>query len=152
MRESVRQTAEARALRLAYRTPATACHALVARIPDLAIVLPEVRCGYEPAPDLISLTHRNALPELLHEVMHAVWHQSRLNVPALTTCTPFGLSALAAEVGASYLGGLIGLTNAPEPCAETISRGWVAVLRADPRILPTAVEAAACAVTYILRR
>jgi antirestriction protein ArdC len=156
MHESLRHTPEAWALRARYASPLAACQGLLARS-TATVVWAEVS-DYDPAldrmalPDLSTLFSGDWCTLVLHNLVHAAWHPRRLNSPPLTLCHPFSTAALTAALGANYLAGVVGIATEPEPPTDAYLQGWVDALQRDPRMLPAAVEGAACAVTYLLKR
>jgi hypothetical protein len=150
---------EARMERTAYHTPLAACRALASRLPGLTVLWREAGSGeYSPVTDAIVAgfgrhTARNRVwcRPFLHDLVHAAFHPSRLAIPTLTTCQPFTVSDLTAELGAAYLAGATGLPAAVGHVAP-YCQCWLDALRADPHLLPAAVDAAAVAVTYLLTR
>ena len=91
---------------------------------------------------------------LLHELTHSTGHQSRLN---RLESDGFGSDSysreeLVAELGASFLAGEAGIQEETEVNSAAYIAGWLKVLKADKRLVPSAAAAAQKAADMIMDR
>jgi antirestriction protein ArdC len=143
-------------------TPIERCAQLVAAMPHRpAISEGHQRAFYTPATDTLHMPIPACFqsPEahgatLLHELVHAVGHPSRLNRATLTDLCLFGdptyaKEELVAEMGAAYLCGVCGIANTTIDASAAYLQSWMAVLRHEPTMLVQAAAQAQRAADYI---
>ncbi|HEY5865449.1 MAG TPA: zincin-like metallopeptidase domain-containing protein, partial [Candidatus Tectomicrobia bacterium] len=143
-------------------TPIERCAHLVDAMPNPpTIIHGHQRAFYKPATDTLHLPSPTCFhsPEayyatLLHELVHAVGHRSRLNRATLTDLCLFGdptyaKEELVAEMGAAYLCGVCGIANATLANSAAYLQNWMLVLRQEPTMLVHAAAQAQKAADYI---
>ncbi len=93
---------------------------------------------------------------LMHELIHATGHHSRLNRDEVMTRTKFGSltytkEELTAEIGAAFLCNIAGIeTPALVENSEAYINGWIKELKDDKKFILSAASKAKKAVAYIL--
>ena len=148
---------------LAHRfTPLERCEHLVNAMPQRpAIIHGHQRAFYTPATDTLHMPVLACFqsPEahgatLLHELVHATGHRSRLNRSTLTDVCLFGdptyaKEELVAEMGAAYLCGVCGMANVTIENSAAYLQSWMTVLHHDATLLVHAAAQAQRAADYI---
>ena len=124
----------------------------------------ESRAYYHPTFDYINLPKKeNFISKefyysvLFHESIHATGHEKRLNRETLTQASYFGSSnysheELIAEMGASYLCGMTGISDATIDNSASYLSGWLAAIRKDNKLVLKAATQAQKAVDYLLQK
>lgn len=92
---------------------------------------------------------------LFHELGHSTGHESRLKRESLKDAVAFGTpryaaEELIAEMTAAYLCGHVGIDNDVVDNSAAYIKGWLHVLRDDPKMLVRAAGQAERAANYIL--
>ena len=118
-----------------------------------------VRAFYRPSSDIIgvppssSFSSRDAhYATLFHEMIHSTGHSSRLD---RNMTTPFGSPAyareeLTAEIGATYLCALCGITDTTVDSSASYIDFWIKILKADSSMVVQCSSSARKAVEFIL--
>ena len=144
-------------------TPIEACEKVVTNYP----LRPTIMHGsnqafYRPSTDSVHMPDRESFMDtegyystLFHELTHSTGHKDRLNRPTLVDAVAFGSvryakEELVAEMGAAYLCGVTGIDNSTVNNSAAYLKGWLSVLRSDPKMLVQAAGAAQKAVDHIL--
>ena len=89
--------------------------------------------------------------------MHSTGHSSRLNRKGVSEKNRFGSEAyskeeLIAELGAAFLCAESGIVNKTINRSSAYLQSWLKALKADPRMIINAGQAAEKAAKYILNR
>lgn len=107
--------------------------------------------SYSPTTDVVRMPEPDAFdtPDdyyatLFHELTHATGHESRLNrlEPAIFGSDPYAREELVAELGASMLAGLVGLTTAAGANSAAYVAGWLRRLKDDRKLVVNAAAQA----------
>lgn len=107
--------------------------------------------SYSPTTDVVRMPDADAFDSdddyyttLFHELTHATGHESRLKriEPALFGTDPYAREELVAELGASMLAGLAGLSTAAGANSAAYIAGWLARLRDDRKLIVNAAAQA----------
>lgn len=138
---------------------------LVSRMPNPPKIEHSIggdRAYYRPTADTITLPAQEQFTSsqeyyatLFHELSHSTGHESRLNRHGYETgVAPFGSETyskeeLVAEFGSAFLCQLAGIDNTL-PNATSYIKGWLSVLRNDPKMLINAASHGQKAATYII--
>jgi len=144
-------------------TPIEVCEKVVGNYPNRPTLLHgDSRAYYRPSTDCIVMPDMTAFPQLscyystlFHELTHSTGHSDRLNRPTLVDAVAFGSvnyakEELIAEMGAAYLCGVCGIANETINNSAAYLKGWLKVLRDDPKMLVQAAGQAQRAVDHIL--
>jgi antirestriction protein ArdC len=127
---------------------------------------PEIKHGftkacYRPSEDLINMPLLNSFfnPEeyystLFHECVHSTGSPKRLDRPTLTESQGFGSESyaqeeLVAEMGAAYLCGISGISQATLENSAAYIKGWHDRIAEDPKLVIMAAAQAQKAVIHI---
>lgn len=94
------------------------------------------------------------LKTILHECIHSTGHESRLSRRGITDLGAFGdheysKEELIAELGAAMLSALVGFLPEVEDTSAAYLKGWLSVLKAEPKMLLQSAAQAQRAVDYI---
>lgn len=140
-----------------------ACEAIVDGFKNKpTIVYKEQQAYYSPSRDLVNMPKRDSFISaesyygtLLHELVHASGHSSRLNRLSVKGCNFFGSDnyskeELVAEFGASFLCATAGIESATINDSAAYIKGWVSAFRDQPKMLVEAAAQAQKACDYIL--
>lgn len=107
------------------------------------------RAFYNPARDAVTLPHEDQFEDseeyyqtLFHELIHSTGHESRLKrlEPATFGSDPYAKEELVAEIGASMLAGLCGMSTAGGDQSAAYIASWSKRFKEDPKLI---VQAAA---------
>jgi len=121
-----------------------------------------VRACYNPIADRVKMPNKaefvNAeeyYSTLFHELVHSTGHVSRLNRETMTTPAAFGSKnyareELIAEMGAAYLCGISGITQATIENSSAYIQGWRDTISKDSRLVVLAAAQAQKAVSHII--
>lgn len=143
--------------------PIATCEKIIAEMPNAPdIVHHQPTAFYDPNLDYVNMPRVGSFTSrekyyavLFHELVHSTGHESRLNRDGVSGNHKFGskdysLEELIAEMGASYLNSLSGIsTDGFEQSAAYIDN-WLQVLEHDHRFVVLAGAKAQRAVDYIL--
>ncbi len=153
-------------------SPLEAAEQIIAGMPQPPLyeenILP--RAYYRPATDTVHLPLRSTFESMehfyavrFHELTHSTGHSSRLNREAVSRLesqdgqqaafgdADYSMEELVAELGAARLCAEAGIENvALEANSAAYFAGWVAALKAEPKIILDAAAAAQKAVNFIL--
>lgn len=116
------------------------------------------RASYSPALDVVQMPEVESFDSLAsyfhtqyHELVHSTGHESRLNrvIKNSFGTDPYAREELTAEMGAAFLGTVVGLPDQTEPSASYI-QSWLGALRNDKKLVVSAASRAQKAVEHIL--
>ena len=122
----------------------------------------EDRAFYRPSEDFISIPAKESFRDLEqfyatlnHEILHSSGHPKRLNRKGITERNKFGSEEyskeeLIAELGAAFLCAESGIVNKTINNTAAYLQNWLEALKADPRMIVFASQAAEKAAKYIL--
>ena len=114
---------------------------------------------YSPSRDVIMVPPRATFNSpagfystVLHELVHATEHPSRLDWSRKIKGNSYGMGELIAELGSSYLSREIGIQGAEEhtPAHVAYLADWLKAMKSDPKFLWTASVQSSRAADYIL--
>jgi len=145
--------------------PIQACEDLIGSIadPPKLVSINASRCYYEPLLDRINMppishfeTPEEYYNSYFHELVHSTGHRTRLNRSGIADLSidrsSYGYSheELIAELGASYLCGITGITSPPllENNAAYLN-GWLSVLKKDKKFIFQVAKEAQRAVDWV---
>jgi len=144
-------------------TPIETCEQIVQAMPrPPTIEHLQTRAFYRPADDTLNMPRRELFesPEeyystLFHELAHATGHESRLARESLKEMSPFGSPTYAkeellAEMSAAFLCGRAGIEQRTIENSAAYLQGWIAKLRAEPKLVILAAAGAQKAANFIL--
>lgn len=144
-------------------TPIEQCEKVVGNYPRRpSIMHGSVQAFYRPSTDSVHMPDMTMFPAvssyysvLFHELTHSTGHADRLNRPTLVDAVAYGTpryakEELVAEMGAAYLCGVCGIDNETVDNSAAYLKGWLSVLRSDPKMLVQAAGQAQRAVEHIL--
>ena len=146
-----------------YNEPMLNCEEIINEMPQCpAIRQVEDFPYYHPKHDYINMPPKKSFEKqesyystLFHELVHSTGHTSRLNRKELMITDPFktemySFEELVAEMGASYLNSLVGLSQEEINQNAAYIQGWLKRLRNDKRMIVLASGNAQKAVDFIL--
>ena len=137
------------------------CEAIATGMPNPPAREQSDRAWYKPAADSVGMPARElfARPEafyatLFHELTHSTGHASRLNRTGIMEKHSFGdadysREELVAEMGASMLAGVCGISPAVIDNSASYLANWIQVLKGDSKLPVRAASAAQKAADYI---
>jgi len=137
------------------------CESIVAGMPNPPAREQSDKAWYRPGNDTVGMPARElfASPEaysatVFHELTHSTGHASRLNRTGIMEKHSFGdddysREELVAEMGASMLAGVCGISPAVIENSAAYLRNWIGVLKGDSKLLIQAASAAQKAADYI---
>lgn len=117
---------------------------------------------YKPLIDTINVPPKEDFDDihlyysvLFHESIHSTGHSSRLNREGVTKANKFGSfeyskEELVAEIGASMLCGVCGISNETIDNSAAYIKGWLSRLKNDKTFIVSAAQRAQKASDYIL--
>jgi len=120
------------------------------------------RASYSPMNDSIRMPHDHRFEKseefysvLFHELGHSTGHQSRLARKEVVERYEFGSEeygseVLVAELTASMLTGVAGISNNTIELAASYINGWLSLIKKDRKLIVTAAAQAQKAADYIL--
>jgi len=122
------------------------------------------RACYIPSKDVLEIPQRAVFKNiegyyatLFHELVHSTGHTSRLNRNTVSELSPFGSEnyskeELIAEIGASFVCGMTGITNQTIENNASYIGNWLKRLQDDKKLIITAASNAQRACDFILNR
>lgn len=130
---------------------------------------PEIHYGgnkayYRPSEDRVQLPYEHTFERsedfyqvLLHELSHSTGHKSRLARKEVMERNEFGsadysLEEITAELCASMLCGVAGISNETVEMSASYINGWLSVLRQDKKAVVVSAARAQAAADWILGR
>lgn len=137
------------------------CEAIVARMPNPPRREQANKAWYKPSNDVVGMPARELFgsPEgyyatLFHELTHSTGHASRVGREGIEQLNTFGSELyskeeLIAEMGASMLAGVCGISPAVIDNSAAYLANWIRVLKGDSKLLVQAASAAQKAADYI---
>jgi antirestriction protein ArdC len=120
------------------------------------------RASYSPPSDEVSMPDKERFDcsesfygTFFHELVHSTGHEKRLARKGIVGTVNFGSDSyskeeLIAEMGASFLCGVCGLTEKVIEQNAAYIKGWMDRLKEDPKLVVNAAAAAQKAADYIL--
>jgi len=128
---------------------------------------PDIKHGfakacYNPIEDLVKMPSRTDFMSLekyystlFHELVHSTGHATRLNRETMTTPAAFGSrnyarEELVAEMGAAYLCGISGISQATIEHSAAYIQGWRDTISKDSKLVVLAAAQAQKAVNHIV--
>lgn len=124
----------------------------------------DFRAYYSPNDDRINMPMNESFESkkayyatLFHEITHSTGHKSRLNRKEIAEYNPFGSKdygkeELVAEMGASFLCGIVGIDNTTIDNSASYIDNWLKTIREDKKLVICAASKAQHAVDYVLGR
>jgi antirestriction protein ArdC len=162
---NVQQTDLAEKLGLTGTSPRTPsldqCEAILTGMPNPPKREQSHAAWYKPSIDTIGLPNRSAFDSSenyyatwMHEAIHATGHASRVGREGIETLNSFGSELyskeeLVAEMGASMLAGVCGISPATIENSAAYLKSWIDRLRGDSKLIISAASAAQKAADYI---
>lgn len=123
---------------------------------DRAFYLPSGDFVQMPPPAAFTGTDTSTATEayyatLLHELTHWTAHPERCarDLSGRFNADAYAMEELIAELGAAFLCGTLGITDAPRADHATYIASWLTVLRSDPRAIFTAASKAQEAADFL---
>jgi antirestriction protein ArdC len=143
-------------------TPIEVCDKIIGGYPKgPTIIHGDSRAYYRPSSDSVHMPELSAFTTaeayystLFHELTHSTGHSSRLdrNMSGMVRFgdVSYAREELIAEMGATYLCGVAGISNSTIDNSASYIASWKQALRNDPRCVITAAGKAQRAADYIL--
>lgn len=140
------------------------CEAIVSGMPHRPAITQDGRAWYRPSTDTVGIPARTAFHSaedyystLFHELVHSTGHASRIGRPGIEQLNTFGSEAysreeLVAELGASMLCGIVGITPSTIENSAAYLQSWITALRGDSKLIISAASAAQRAADYLRNR
>ena len=142
--------------------PITECEGILNGMSDKPeITHNEAKAYYRPSNDTVNMPKQEtfcSVPDyysvLFHELVHSTGHEKRLNRHKEQLNHNFGSNdyskeELIAEMGASFLSGLTGITTNTIDNSAAYIKSWLVRLKDDPKMVVMAAAKAQKAVDYI---
>jgi antirestriction protein ArdC len=138
-----------------------ACEAFVSGMPNPPKFVDSNAAWYRPSADTIGMPLRAGFdsPEeyystLFHEMTHSTGHVSRVGREGIENLNAFGSESysreeLIAELGASMLCGITGISPATLQNSASYLQSWITRLKGDSKLILSAASAAQKAADYI---
>jgi len=138
------------------------CERIIANMPNRPHMDQSSRACYRPATDTVSMPSRAAFESseafystLFHELTHSTGHASRIGRDGIEHIENFGSESyskeeLIAELGASMLSGVTGISPATIDNSASYLQSWIKVLKGDAKLIVQAASGAQKASDYIL--
>jgi antirestriction protein ArdC len=145
--------------------PIEECERVINNMPKKPVIQEgKNRACYIPVKDVVEMPDRTVFKSveeyystLFHELVHSTGHISRLNRNTVSELSPFGSEnyskeELIAEIGASFICGMTGITNQTFENNSSYISNWLQRLRNDKKLIITASSHAQRACDFILNR
>lgn len=138
------------------------CDAIVNGMPNRPAIIGSDHAWYSPIADQVGIPARENFlgseeyySTLFHELIHSTGHRSRLHREQFDSPVRFGSESyskeeLVAELGASMLCGVAGISPAVLDNSASYLKSWISKLRGDSRLIVSAASAAQKASDFIL--
>ena len=138
-----------------------ACERIVAEMPNAPARQQSDKAWYRPSNDTVGMPAKTAFNSaeshyatLFHELTHSTGHASRIGREGIENLNEFGSESysreeLVAELGASMLCGLTGISPAVIENSAAYLRSWIDRLKGDSKLIVSAASAAQKAADYI---
>ena len=138
-----------------------ACERIVADMPNAPQRTQSDKAYYRPSNDTVGMPAKTAFNSaegfyatLFHELTHSTGHASRIGREGIQDLNEFGSESysreeLVAELGASMLCGLTGISPAVIENSAAYLRSWMDRLKGDSKLIVSAASAAQKAADYI---
>ncbi len=140
------------------------CDAIVRDMPSRPPIVASDHAWYSPIADQVGIPAREKFTSseeyystLFHELVHSTGHKSRLHREQFDNPVRFGSESyskeeLVAELGASMLCGVSGISPRVLDNSASYLHSWIARLRGDSRLIVSAASHAQKAADFILRK
>ena len=138
-----------------------ACERIVAEMPNAPARQQSDKAWYRPSNDTVGMPAKTAFNSaeshyatLFHELTHSTGHASRIGREGIENLNEFGSESysreeLVAELGASMLCGLTGISPAVIKNSAAYLRSWIDRLKGDSKLIVSVASAAQKAADYI---
>jgi antirestriction protein ArdC len=138
-----------------------ACEALVANMPKRPTIEASDRAWYRPSTDCVGMPAKSLFHSseefystLFHELVHSTGHASRVGRDGIEKLNSFGSESyskeeLVAELGASMLCGVTGISSATLENSSAYLSNWIERLKGDSKLIISAASAAQKAADFI---
>jgi antirestriction protein ArdC len=138
------------------------CDAIVKDMPNRPEIVGSLNAWYSPIADKVGIPAINSFngseeyySTLFHELVHSTGHKSRLHREQFDNPVRFGSESyskeeLVAELGASMLCGVSGISPRVLDNSASYLQSWINRLRGDSRLIVSAASQAQKASDYIL--
>jgi antirestriction protein ArdC len=138
------------------------CERIAADMPNKPAMAQSAQASYRPSTDTVSMPSKAAFDSsegyystLFHELTHSTGHASRIGREGIEHIEQFGSESyskeeLIAELGASMLAGITGISPATINNSASYLQHWIKALRGDSKLIVQAASAAQKAADYIL--
>jgi antirestriction protein ArdC len=138
-----------------------ACDQIVSQMPNPPAREQSDRAWYRPSTDCVGMPAKDAFnsPEayyatLFHELTHSTGHRSRVGRDGIENLNEFGSESyskeeLVAELGASMLCGVTGISPAVIQNSAAYLQCWIERLKGDSKLIVSAASSAQKAADYI---
>jgi len=141
--------------------PIKKCEKIVSKYKDKPPIKEAISgCFYDPLEDYIGMVNPDNFKSaeeyystLFHELTHSTGHEKRLNRDIsnlLRDKDDYGQEELTAEMGASFLSNIAGISEAAIENSSAYISGWLKSIKQDPKMLVFSASRAQKAVDYIL--
>lgn len=137
------------------------CDAIITGMRNRPAIKVSDRAWYRPSTDEVGIPDKSAFDSaeswyatLYHELTHSTGHASRVGRPGIENLNAFGSESyskeeLVAELGASFLCGVAGISPVVIENSAAYLAGWLKVLQSDSRLIVQAASQAQRAADYI---
>jgi antirestriction protein ArdC len=137
------------------------CERIVSQMPNAPAREQSHKAWYRPSNDTVGMPAKTAFnsPEayyatLFHELTHSTGHASRIGREGIENLNEFGSESyskeeLVAELGASMLCGITGISPAVIQNSAAYLKCWIERLKGDSKLIVSAASAAQKAADYI---
>jgi antirestriction protein ArdC len=138
-----------------------ACEWIVASMPNAPAREQSNKAWYRPSTDTVGMPSKTAFDSvegfyatLFHELTHSTGHASRVGREGIENLNEFGSESyskeeLVAELGASMLAGVCGISPAVIQNNAAYLKCWIERLKGDSKLIVSAASAAQKAADYI---
>jgi antirestriction protein ArdC len=138
------------------------CDGIVKEMPNRPQIVGSLNAWYSPTADNVGMPAINSFngseeyySTLFHELVHSTGHKSRLHREQFDNPVRFGSESyskeeLVAELGASMLCGVSGISPRTLDNSAAYLKNWISRLRGDSRLIISAASQAQKASDYIL--
>jgi len=139
----------------------TDCEAILAAMPNPPKREQSSKAWYKPSNDVVGMPARELFgtvegyyATLFHELVHSTGHASRIGREGIEQLNTFGSELyskeeLIAEMGASMLAGVCGISPAVIDNSAAYLANWIRVLKGDSKLLVSAASQAQKAADFI---
>jgi antirestriction protein ArdC len=138
-----------------------ACESIIANMPNRPRLETSNAAWYRPVSDTVGMPAQSLFNNseeyystFFHELVHATGHKTRVGRDGIENINAFGSESysreeLVAELGASLLAGVTGISPCTLPNSAAYLQSWISRLRGDSKLVLSAASAAQKAADYI---